>query len=268
VPEREIRAARETGRSENERWHLRRDGSRFWGSGVLLPLSDGRHDSYLKIFRDRTEERKAEKRQRLLTNELNHRVKNTLATVQSIVAQTLRGTVVGEDARGAVEGRLLALSRSHDLLTRESWESAGLRDVAAQALEPYGAPGGQPTRVAVQGPDLRLQPKAAVALGMALHELATNAAKHGALSNGAGRVDLSWRITPSASGDRLRLEWLERGGPPVQPPSRKGFGSRLLERGLAHELDGEVRLDHEPSGVLCRIDIPVPAGRGVAEDEG
>lgn len=197
--------------------------------------------------------RQNETRLKLLVDELNHRVKNTLATVQSIASQVLSGTAVSEGARDAIEARLIALSRSHDLLTRERWTAASLHEIAAQALEPFRRHGAG-ERFVLDGTDVRLPPKQALALGMAFHELATNAAKYGALSNDRGRVQLGW----SVEGERLRLAWHEHGGPAVRPPSRKGFGSRLIERGLAHELDGRVRLDYAVDGVVCAIDMPLP----------
>jgi two-component sensor histidine kinase len=197
--------------------------------------------------------RRNEARLKLLVDELNHRVKNTLATVQSIATQVLHGTPVNQEAREAIEARLMALSRSHNLLTREKWEAASLVDVAGQALAPFRREGST-ARFTLEGMPLRLPPKHALALGMAFHELATNAAKYGALSNDTGHVRLAWTV----GGGRLRLAWREHGGPPVQPPARRGFGSRLIERGLAHELDGRVRLDYARDGVVCAIDMPLP----------
>jgi CHASE1-domain containing sensor protein len=185
----------------------------------------------------------------LLVNELNHRVKNTLATVQSLIWQTLRSTDVDDEVRKRLDARIMALSAAHNVLTRENWESVLLRDIADEALAPFrGATAG---RLSVAGPPVRVAPKAALAIAMALHELATNALKYGALSNDAGRVELRW----DPLGDhRLRLTWRERGGPPVRRPVRKGFGARLIERGLAHDLGGSVRLDYDPDGVVCVAD--------------
>ncbi|MEI7035189.1 ATP-binding protein [Fulvimonas yonginensis] len=197
--------------------------------------------------------RQNEARLKLMVDELNHRVKNTLATVQSIATQVLHGTPVHLDAREAIETRLMALSRSHNLLTRERWEAAALADVARQALEPFLRRDGA-VRFAIEGEPVRLPPKQALALGMAFHELATNAAKYGALSNDSGQVRLAWAV----GGGRLQLHWQERGGPAVRPPARRGFGSRLIERGLAHELDGRVRLEYACDGVVCEIDMPLP----------
>ncbi|WP_414471343.1 sensor histidine kinase [Microvirga sp. M2] len=200
-------------------------------------------------------ERRATEHQRVLINELNHRVKNTLATVQSISAQTLRTADGKEEAREALEMRLLALSRAHDVLTRESWEGADLVEVVANALKPYEIPG--ETRFHIEGPHVRVTPRMSLALAMALHELATNAVKYGALSNKAGTVQVLWTVQNGAAPPRLSLRWTETGGPPVVAPRRRGFGSRLIERSLAQDLDGHVEIAFPPTGVVCTVDAPV-----------
>lgn len=196
---------------------------------------------------DITERKQAEERQRLLLEELNHRVKNTLASVQAIALQTLRSSPP-EQFAGLFQSRLEALAQAHDLLTRRHWTGARLDEVADLALKPYGA-----DRVAITGPSVSLAPGVAVSLHLAFHELATNAAKYGALSVAGGRVLLDWRL---GEGGKLLLAWREEGGPPVRPPVRRGFGTRLIERGLAHDLDGEVKLDFAPGGVRCALHIP------------
>jgi two-component sensor histidine kinase len=204
---------------------------------------------------DITDVRVAEEHHRLLINELNHRVKNTLATVQSIASQTLRNAPTTEAARGAFESRILALSRTHDVLTRENWEGAELREIVAQALEPYKAYGER--RLHWSGPKVRLSPQTALALAMALQELATNAVKYGALSNAEGTLDVCWSINRQVSPPRPHLIWEESGGPPVQAPHRRGFGTRLIERSLAQDLNGEARIRFEPTGVVCTVDAPL-----------
>jgi len=166
--------------------------------------------------------------------------------------------------RESIESRLFALSRSHDLLTRENWESAGLLDVVHDALEPFGVAGERAERIAITGENIRFPPKAALALGIAFNELATNAVKYGAFSNGAGSILIAWTIEPAPEGNRVLLKWQEKDGPPVTPPSRKGFGSRVLERSLAHELKGTVHIDYRSDGVVCIMNIPAPRG---ARDE-
>jgi two-component sensor histidine kinase len=190
----------------------------------------------------------------------SHRVKNTLATVQSIVWQALRNTSNPDVIRDSIESRLFALSRSHDLLTRENWEGAGLLDLIKAALEPFGIANGRSQHVVITGSNIRVSPKVTLALGIAFHELATNAVKYGAFSNNVGSVLISWTIEPSPEGGRLVVRWQEKDGPPVMPPSRKGFGSRVLERGLAHELDGAVDLDYRVEGVVCTMDFPAACG--------
>lgn len=265
LPVAELCRAAEHGRAEGERWRLRRDGSRFWASGVVTPLTDGegRLRGFLEILRDRTEARQEEERRALLLRELGHRVKNTLATVQSLAAQALRHSETPAAFRESFEARLLALARAHDLLGRRGWKGAGLRDVVERTLAPYGGSGGE-ARITAAGPPVRLTPNAAVAVNLAFHELATNAAKHGALSapgGSGGRVEVAWALERVARGKPPAVEilWRERGGPPVRPPGRRGFGSRLIERGLAAEFGAEVRLDFAPEGVECRIRLPLPA---------
>ena len=201
---------------------------------------------------DITERKRAEERQKLLVNELNHRVKNSLATVQSIAAQTLRSVAAPEFFRDAFETRLIALSHTHDLLTRESWAGASLREVFDVELH---AMAGEDRVGFAYAADVRLNPKAAVALGMGIHELVTNAAKYGALSIPEGRVAVNWAVEDGV----LRLTWTESGGPNVAPPARRGFGVRLLERGLAAELSGGVELTYDASGLICQMALPLRA---------
>jgi two-component sensor histidine kinase len=194
--------------------------------------------------------REFEAHQKLLLDELNHRVKNTLATVQAIAMQTLRGEDITH--RDAFLARLFALSAQHDLLTQDKWESASLKEVVWRALKPYEEKQGK--RCTVEGPDMRLPPKRALSLGLAFHELATNAAKHGALSTGTGTVEVSWNIEPETG--RLKLRWQEKDGPRVAEPKHKGFGRRLIEHGLSHELSAQIRLRFPPSGVVCEWEMP------------
>jgi len=215
------------------------------GSGALV--------GGVNMLVDISRHKRAEERQNLLIRELNHRVKNTLATVQSIAVQSFRGPDIG--SRKWFEGRLMALSKTHDVLTRENWEGAGLREVVQEVIAPYVGEG--PNRFVIDGPDLRLAPEMALPLSMAVHELCTNAAKYGALSNMEGQVGITWEATRTDAGPRLHLRWVERGGPPVEAPKRRGFGSRMIERGLAHELSAEVRLEFAPGGVVCDIKAPL-----------
>jgi two-component sensor histidine kinase len=194
----------------------------------------------------------ADRQRLLLLNELNHRVKNTLAVVQGIARQTFREADDVRIAMEAFEARLAALSIAHNLLTDASWKAADLRDIVLKQLVQAGG------RVTTLGPSVLLAPQAAVSLALALHELGTNATKYGALSNESGRVEVSWRVeSPPLT---LKLRWEEAGGPRVEPPRRRGFGSRMIERALAAELGGEVRVGYPPTGVICEIRAPLTAG--------
>jgi PAS domain S-box-containing protein len=205
---------------------------------------------------DITETKMSQQQQTTLIHELNHRVKNTLATVQSIAAQSLRADKNLGEARLAFESRLFALSRAHDVLTQESWQAADLGEIVERAVEPYCDQGS--SRFTIRGPDVRLQPQSALAFAMALQELATNAAKYGALSADDGHVDVSWSLETHPGGARLVFQWHESGGPPVSPPSRRGFGSRLIERTLAHDTNGHVEVSYAPSGLSLAVTVPLP----------
>jgi PAS domain S-box-containing protein len=245
----------QTVRTETVR--VAKSGERIEVAIAATPMraADGRIVGVSVVMRDIREEKAAERRQELLINELNHRVKNTLATVQAIASQTLRSAGNDAEARAAFEARLLALSKVHNVLTRENWEAASLAEIAAEVLAPHG--GEDPARIRVKGPDVRVHPRVALPLAMALHELATNAVKYGPLSTSGGCVSIEWSLDPAADGRRLRLRWAEDGGPAVAPPTRKGFGSRLIERTLALELGATVELDYAGTGLVCTIDAPL-----------
>jgi two-component sensor histidine kinase len=213
---------------------------------------------------DVTERTQAEEHLRLMVNELNHRVKNTLAMIQAIAAQTFRNADDVRQAQESFNGRILALARANDLLTGERWVGASLKDVIQTTMEAYCADGTD--RCRVEGPPVRLSAKTALSLSMALHELATNALKYGAWSSTEGKVEIAWSVIPAASGERLVLEWRESGGPPVPRPARRGFGSRLIERGLAAEMGGEARLEFRPEGLACVIDAPLPRDEDDSRD--
>jgi PAS domain S-box-containing protein len=237
---------------------------RWWDVAVTPILSaDGSVDKLLSVSRDITETKQLEEHQRLLINELNHRVKNTLATVQSIATQTLRNATALDEAQAAFEARLMALSRAHNVLTRENWEGASLRIIVTEAVAPYA--NAREDRLHVSGPDVRLSPRMALALAMALQELATNAVKYGALSNDTGEIRILWMLDHTKAPPCLYLRWEESGGPPVQAPKRRGFGTRLIERSLALDLEGDARIEFAPTGVVCTVDAPLmtdaaPAG--------
>ena len=260
APEAEMACAAAEGRAEDQRWHLRKDGSRFWGSGLLLPLRGARPGGYLKIMRDRTQQRQAGVRQDLLLRELAHRVKNSLALILAMARQTGdRSRSVAEFLDG-FEGRLRALAAAHDLLNDSGWLETSLPALVRAALAPHaGEDGGAAIRVRASVPDVPLHPALAQDLVLALHELATNAAKHGALSVEGGTATLAG----SVAGGVLQLVWSERGGPSAGgPPAAPGFGTRLLEQAIAHQHRGEVRLDWRAEGLTCTMRLPLRAPPG------
>jgi two-component sensor histidine kinase len=193
----------------------------------------------------------------MLLDELNHRVKNTLAVVQAVALQTLRHSGTPAEVQSALMARLTALARSHDLLRQGEWEGASLPEIVGQSLAPYAAAVGE-GRVVMTGPPVRLPSSAVLTANLAFHELATNAAKHGSLSVPEGRVEVGWAIDGrQGEASAVEIVWRECGGPPVRPPERRGFGSRLIESGLAREFGAEVQLDFAPEGVECHIRLPL-----------
>jgi two-component sensor histidine kinase len=185
----------------------------------------------------------------LLIEELNHRVKNTLAILQAIAAQTFRSATRAE--REKFEGRLGALAEAHNLLSQEKWQGSELADVIKRVLQPYALSG--PGRIRMFGPDVPLPPRLAVVLSMIVHEIATNAAKYGALSNDSGTISVNWEVVEEGGARKLRLIWTEAGGPPVVAPVQRGFGSRLIERSARDQLGGEATVDFLPRGVVYTV---------------
>lgn len=234
---------------------VRKDGSVF-PAEMVLTLVPGSEGLCLTAIVDISERRAAERQRELLLAELNHRVKNTLAVVQGIAHQTFKRDDVSAPLSRAFDGRLKALAAAHDMLTRTSWSHARLDELADEAL---GLSDSQRSRIELMGPPLMLDPKAALAIAMTLHELSTNAVKYGALSDDRGRVRVRWSIAEMEE-DRFTLHWIESDGPIVHPPEQRGFGSRLIERILASELDGRVELRFPPEGVICVIEGAVRAG--------
>jgi two-component system CheB/CheR fusion protein len=231
----------------------RKDGSLVEISLTVSPIKDasGRIVGASKIARDVSERRQAQKQQEVLVGEMKHRVNNTLATVQAIAMQTLQRTP--DEEREAFIARLHALAKAHDLLSLKSWDRAQLRDVVGTALRAFQE--AHRARFMIEGPDdIWLEANRSLLLAMALHELATNAVKYGALSNGNGHVRVTWDLPKSGGSKRLILRWEERGGPTVRPPERKGFGSQLIKRALQAGL-GTTRLTFDPRGVTCTLDV-------------
>lgn len=239
----------------------RKDGRGFWAAVIVSPVRDdnGNVIQHFASFVDLTKHIDEQSQLKMLVEELNHRVKNTLATVQSIVLQALGTAVDPKRIAEAIQSRLYALSRSHDLLTRENWKSAGLRDLIEGALEPFEAKQGEASRISITGKNIRFPPQSALALSVGFNELATNALKYGAFSNSTGTIAIDWQILPAPSGgNRLVLFWREAGGPLVTVPTRKGFGTSVIERGLAHELSGSAKLEYRQEGLVCMIEVPAP----------
>lgn len=255
-----LEAARSTGRSPLIEYRiLRRDGGEprwLQGTGALQRDATGKALRFIGVSTDITERKHAERHRELLLRELGHRVKNILSIVQSIADQTARGAESIALFQETFAQRLQALTRAHDLLMRRGWQGATLETLVHAALAPFGAdaPGGH--RLHVCGPPLELAPISAVSLAMALHELATNAVKYGALAVEGGEVALSWEVCEALPAPQVSLAWIERGGPPVAAPRRAGFGTRLV-RAVATELGGEVSLGYPAEGFECRLRFPL-----------
>ena len=229
-------------------------GEERWISGVgRTEFRNGVCTRFLGVLEDVTEAKTAEAQRMLLIHELNHRVKNTLALVYSLVDSSLRNATDVAAARIDISGRIQALSRAHDLLTRQSWSAASTGEVVEEVMASLSLPR---ERLALCGGPVQLGPKPALQLTLALHELATNALKYGALSNGSGVVSLAWGVHAEAGADVFRFAWIERDGPPVAAPTRRGFGSRLIERATAAEFGGKVELAFPASGVCWRLSAP------------
>ncbi|EAU41952.1 putative sensory transduction histidine kinase [Fulvimarina pelagi HTCC2506] len=253
------RAFPENNQERGEEVFVHRDGHFYPVGFTASPIHDDNANIIGTIIevRDISEEKAAAERQRLLINELNHRVKNTLVSVQSIAAHTFRERT-DQLIRETFNARIAALSNAHNVLVEDNWEGADLRGVIEGALAPHRSAEADVERVQISGPDLRLQPKLAVTLAMALHELMTNAAKYGALSVHEGEVAVTWELSEFIDGrGQLHLTWEERKGPPVTPPTHKGFGSRLIERQLPMEFKGSAETRYLPTGVLCELRVPL-----------
>jgi two-component sensor histidine kinase len=201
---------------------------------------------------DAKEREAADKLQKLILEELHHRIKNTLATVGAIVSQSLRDLPEAKHAQHAIEGRLLALGRAHDLLLQARWTSADLGTVVRSATEAFNNP--DEPKFSISGPDIRLTSGAAIAIAMTLNELCTNTTKFGALSVAEGRVEIDWTLDQRAQ--RLHLTWTEKNGAAVHPPERRSFGTRLIET-LGRQLRGNVQLSYEPTGFVYAFDVPM-----------
>jgi two-component sensor histidine kinase len=210
---------------------------------------------------DAKEREAADKLQKLILEELHHRIKNTLATVSAIASQSLRNVAGAEHAQHAIEGRLLALGRAHDLLLQARWSSADLGKIVRGATEAFDNP--DVPKFTIAGPDVRMTSGAVIAIAMTLNELCTNTTKFGALSVPAGRVDIGWTVDPRTQ--RLHLQWSEKNGPTVRAPDKRSFGTRLIET-LGRQLKGEVRLTYEPSGFVYVFEVPLASLTAIASE--
>jgi len=240
-----------------EKRFIRRSGEIIWISVTSSSVCDDEgHFLYgVRVVQDVTQRKMAEERQTALRDELNHRVKNTLATVQSLAAHTLCGPNVAEQPRRAFESRLLALARTHDQLSRQRWKSADFAETVEDIVAPYRI--GQSRRVHTCGPSVWLRPQTTLTLAMVLHELVTNAVKYGALSSPIGVLAVEWRVAGLDESRALTIDWREKGGPEIKPPERKGFGSKLLEWGIVREMGGRVNPIYERSGFRAEVEIPL-----------
>jgi PAS domain S-box-containing protein len=240
-------------------YRILREGSQIWvrDKAFLLPGETGRGPRVAGLARDVTEAKRAEQQRELLIGELNHRVKNTLALVQALAAHTRHAAASPGDFEQAFTSRLHALGHAHDLLTQTHWKGTSLNQVIETALAPFSVYGDQQARVEVTGPPVWLNSNTAVTLTLAFHELATNAAKYGALSTTNGRVNIDWVAQPATDPREVLLHWRESGGPAVQAPSHKGFGSMLIEKVLAYEAEGEAELEFLPTGVAFKFRLPL-----------
>lgn len=233
------------------------------GEERWLQSSGGRIDDralggarFVGVSFDITDRKRSEQHMLLLINELNHRVKNTLSIVQGIAKQSFAADQAPPTSLAAFEGRIAALATAHDVLTRENWTPSSMSVLIHEVLAPHMS---RPSAFHLSGSPISVPPKTAVTLALAIHELATNATKHGALSTPQGMIHISWCIDDHVPEQpRLIFEWRESGGPPVSVPDRRGFGTRMIERGLAAELGGNVRIHFDPTGVICTVDAPLP----------
>ena len=234
-------------------------GTPKWWDVSVSPIMgpDGKPDRILSVSRDTTELMEAQNQQRLLNGELGHRLKNVLALVQSIANQTFRQADTLADANAAFSARLAALGKATDILTSTTWQSASFDDVIRAGITSID---GMDDRIEVNGPPMKLESQVALAMTLALHELSTNACKYGALSNDSGRISLTWDVEAVENEEPMRFnfKWQETGRPPVTPPTRKGFGSRMIERSLSSYFRGKTALDYDPAGVIFTIDAPLP----------
>ncbi|MEQ9095674.1 MAG: PAS domain S-box protein [Phycisphaerales bacterium] len=254
APERKRTRALAEGQVATDQWYRRKDGSRFWANGVLRPLENGYPRGFIKILRDQTRQKAHEEQLRTVMAELNHRVKNTLAVVQSIASQTMRRAPDLASFRRDFERRLSSIAKAHNLLTRTTWTGVTLGRVIDSELD---LTGGAAARLHTSGPDITLPPHMALAVHMVLHELATNAHKYGCLATASGSLDIRWQRLGTADEPELELSWTERCPDPVEAPKAEGFGSRLIEQLVVYELGGTLERRFESCGLAFSLRVPL-----------
>ncbi len=243
------------------------DGKPGWWEVTVTPIlgANSKPARLLVIARDVSERKLVQQSQQMMMQELHHRVKNMLAMVMAITSQSLARSTSIADGRLAVEQRLMALAEAHNLLREGGTDAAGLRRIVDRAVTPYDT---VPSRIRVEGADLPLSSQSALAIAMAVHELCTNAVKHGALSVNTGRVAIAWRAVDTRVGarvdSRVSWTWRESNGPAVSPPTRRGFGMRVIEASFRDQLHGSIEISFEPTGLVCAVDLPFAALRGAA----
>jgi PAS domain S-box-containing protein len=267
VPERELAAARGEGAAPDVRWHVKRDGGRAFldGQTVALRDGDGGLRGYLKIARDITDRKRNEERQSVLLAELQHRVRNILAMIRSLAGRTALGRSSVEDYAQHLDARIQAMARTQALLTRAPGVGVDLETLALDELLAQAAP---QSRYSVQGDEVLLSPKAAEVLTLAIHELATNSVKYGALGSEGGRIDISWRVTGGDDQASLTFVWRETGIRIEAEPRREGFGTELVTRRVAYELRGRGALDFDADGLTATLEFPLGGGMSVLDGVG
>ena len=241
---------------QGEAVNYRKDGSTYFVEWLITPVPDaeGRIAHWISAQRDISERRAAEDRQEFMVRELHHRVKNTLATVQAVLNATMRSSLNIKEFGRALTGRIASLAKTHALITEDQAQAVSFLELLRTALQAYD--NGRQNRLTLQGPPLLLPSELAVPIGMALHELTTNAITHGALAEPEGRIEVTWTVENEPAGRRFRWQWNEHDGPPVPLPTREGFGSKLLNRVLTAQIGAEVDIAFEPDGLRVTVDVP------------
>jgi two-component sensor histidine kinase len=255
LPTAALKQAKQKGKYEAEGWRVRKDGSRFWASVVINAAfsKEGALIGFAKIVRDITERKRAEQHQELLVAELDHRVKNILAQVAVVAVSTRQGSHSIDGFLRSLDGRIQSMAATHNLLSKSGWQSVGLDALVRNQLAPYATD----TNIAISGTDIMLTAAETQAVAKVLHELVTNAAKHGALSIPGGHVSVNWDRKSNGDAANLSLVWQELDGPTVKSEAQSSYGTNLIRNLIPHELGGKVDLVFASDGVSCRIEIPI-----------